>query len=437
MRPHYSPRPASVGSAVAVFAATGLAALVAIWISVVWVARKDSTRSAVLDARDIAVAKSTTVAPVLSDGILRSDPAALARLDTEVRNKVLSPRTVRVKIWSEEGRILYSDDTPLVGQRFPLGSSERAALLTGSSLAHVSDLTEPENARDHHFHKLLEVYDGMSTTGGTPVLFEAYLRMSSVTAESRRTMASVAPAFLAGLALLLLVQIPVAWSMARRLQRGREQEKRLLHRAIEAGAVERRHIAADLHDGVVQALAGNAFSLAAAAGEAERAGMGEVSRTVGTAAAELRQTVRELRNMMVAIAPPRLHQEGLATALADVVSPLQRRGVATTLSVEPVAISRDAESLVFRAAQEALRNVTYHADASHVGVTVEGTKDTIRLRVEDNGVGFVPGQGETSRETGHMGLPLLAELAEEAGGRLDIHSRPGAGTLLVLEVPVR
>src|SRR5207253_992139 len=164
--------------------------------------------SAVLDARDIAVAKSTTVAPVLSDGILRDDPAALARLDTEVRNKVLSPRTVRVKIWSEEGRILYSDDTPLVGQRFPLGSSERA-----------------------------------------------------------------------GLALLLLVQIPVAWSMARRLQRGREQEKRLLHRAIEAGAVERRHIAADLHDGVVQALAGNAFSLAAAAGEAERAGMGEVART--------------------------------------------------------------------------------------------------------------------------------------------------------------
>jgi len=437
MRPHHSPRSASVGSAVAVFAATGLAALVAIWISVVWVARKDSTRSAVLDARDIAVAKSTTVAPVLSDGILRDDPAALARLDTEVRNKVLSPRTVRVKIWSEEGRILYSDDTPLVGQRFPLGSSERAALLTGSSLAHVSDLTEPENARDHHFHKLLEVYDGMRTTGGTPVLFEAYLRMSSVTAESRRTMASVAPAFLAGLALLLLVQIPVAWSMARRLQRGREQEKRLLHRAIEAGAVERRHIAADLHDGVVQALAGNAFSLAAAAGEAERAGMGEVARTVGTAAAELRQTVRELRNMMVAIAPPRLHQEGLATALADVVSPLQRRGVATTLSVEPVAISRGAESLVFRAAQEALRNVTYHADASHVGVTVEGTKDTIRLRVEDNGVGFVPGQGETSRETGHMGLPLLAELAEEAGGRLDIHSQPGAGTLLVLEVPVR
>ena len=92
---------------------------------------------------------------------------------------------------------------------------------------------------------------------------------------------------------------------------------------------------------------------------------------------------------------------------------------------------------MFRAAQEALRNVTYHADASHVGVTVEGTKDTIRLRVEDNGVGFAPQQAETGRENGHMGLPLLAELAEEAGGRLEIHSQPGAGTRLVLEVPVR
>src|SRR5438105_2891648 len=303
MRPNDSPRSASVGSAVAVFAATGLAALLAIWVSVVWVARKDSTRAAVLDARDIAVAKSTTVAPVLSDDILKGDRLALAVLDTEVRARVLSLRTVRVKIWSDDGRILYSDDTRAIGQRFPLGAAERGALLTGGSLAHVSTLTEPENAGERPFHKLLEVYDGMSTTGGTPVLFEAYLRMSSVTAESHRTIAAVAPAFLAGLALLLLVQIPVAWSMARRLQRGREQEKRLLHRAIEAGAVERRHIAADLHDGVVQSLGRNAFSLAAAAGEAERAGMGEVARTVGTAAAELRQTVRELRNMVVAIAP--------------------------------------------------------------------------------------------------------------------------------------
>ncbi|HMC52769.1 MAG TPA: ATP-binding protein [Acidimicrobiales bacterium] len=406
-------------------------------MSVVWVARKDSTRAAVSDAQDITVAKSTTIGPLLSDGILTGDRQALAALDGAVRGRVLSPRTVRVKIWNTEGRILYADRAELIGQHFGLGSDERGVLLMGGSLAHVSDLSEPENAMERPFHKLLEVYVGMRTTGGTPVLFESYLRFSSITAESRRTMASVTPAFLAGLALLLLVQIPVAWSMARRVQRGREQEKRLLSRAVEAGAVERRHIAADLHDGVVQSLAGNAFSLAAAAFEADRGGMTNVSRTVRTAAAEIRQTVRELRHMIVAIAPPRLHEEGLASALGDVLAPLHRNGVTTTLSVDPLPVDHHTESLVFRAAQEALRNVARHSGASHVGVTVNACTDKVRLMVEDDGAGFASSQAAIRRSNGHMGLPLLAELAEDAGGRLDVQSQPGHGTRLVLEVPVR
>ena len=68
---------------------------------------------------------------------------------------------------------------------------------------------------------------------------------------------------------------------------------------------------------------------------------------------------------------------------------------------------------------------------------VDGTDTRIRLVVEDDGVGFSHDQADMRRSTGHMGLPLLAELAEEAGARLDIQSQPGAGTRLVLEVPVQ
>ncbi|HMC42885.1 MAG TPA: ATP-binding protein [Acidimicrobiales bacterium] len=430
-------RPASVGSAVAAFALTGLAALLAIWMAVVWVARKDATRAAVEEAKECTVAKGAALVPALSDGILTGDRGALNTLDALVRGRVLSATTVRVKIWSEDGRVLYSDMPQLIGQRFPLGDRERAVLATGNPAARVSNLKEPENLLERPYHKLLEVYDSMQTTGGTPVLFEAYKRFSSVTAQSRRTISSVAPAFLAGLGLLLLIQIPMAWSMARRLERGRHHEKRLLKRAIESGAIERRHIAADLHDGVVQSLAGNALSLAAAAREADRAGLKTVSSTVGTAASEIRQTVRELRNVMVAIAPPRVHETGLATALEDVVSPLQRTGVSTTLRVERMAISRNAEALVYRAVQEAVRNIARHARASHVDVTVDGTEGRIRLVVEDDGIGFVPDETGRRRRNGHMGIPLLAELAEEAGGRLDIQSRPGEGTRIMLEVPVQ
>src|SRR5216683_3250492 len=102
MRSNESPRPTSVGSAVAVFAATGLAALLVIWVTVVWVARHDSTRAAVLDAQDIAVGESATIAPFLSEGIVNGDRVALAALDEQVRARVMSPRTVRVKIWSTD-----------------------------------------------------------------------------------------------------------------------------------------------------------------------------------------------------------------------------------------------------------------------------------------------------------------------------------------------
>ena len=77
------------------------------------------------------------------------------------------------------------------------------------------------------------------------------------------------PAFLLGLVLLELLQLPLAWRLVRRIQRG-QRERDLLHRrVVEASDDERRRIARDLHDGVVQSLAGISFSLAAVTEELE------------------------------------------------------------------------------------------------------------------------------------------------------------------------
>ena len=97
-------RPASVGSAVAAFALTGLAALLAIWMAVVWVARKDATRAAVEEAKECTVAKGAALVPALSDGILTGDRGALNTLDALVRGRVLSATTVRVTIGRIEVR---------------------------------------------------------------------------------------------------------------------------------------------------------------------------------------------------------------------------------------------------------------------------------------------------------------------------------------------
>ena len=424
------------------FAAAGLAAVVVIGLVTAWVVRRDATQNTIREARDLTISEGrTAIAPVLRDSLLDGDPAAVAAVDAVVRGRLLSDRVVRVKVWRSDGTVIYSDDTAIIGRRFELEPEELEVMETGSAHAEHADLSAPENEGERGFDELLEVYDGLRTPSGQPVLFEAYLRFSSVSSEVNRTVRSVLPALLAGLALLFLIQVPLAWSLARRVQRARIEEHRLLRRALEAGEVERRHVAADLHDGVVQSLVGTSLSLSAAAEEAERGGLPAVAGQVAAAAADLRQGVRDLRSLIVAIAPPRLHDEGLAAALGDLVSPLASRGIDADLSIDlppgdGPRLGPETETLVYRTAQEAVRNVTRHARATRVGVSVRAAGGTVRLTVSDDGIGFTPEVLAGRQAAGHVGLHLLSQLADEAGGRLQVEGRPGVGTRVELEVPV-
>jgi signal transduction histidine kinase len=237
---------------------------------------------------------------------------------------------------------------------------------------------------------------------------------------------------LACLLLLWLVQIPLAHRLARRLERSQHEREELLERSLEASADERRRIAADLHDGVVQDLAGISYSLSAAAERVPE----ETRAEVQEAASGTRETIRELRSLLVEIHPPNLRAAGLEAALTDAASRLSASGVDVTLEVVDERLPADTEVLFYRAASEALRNVERHAGASQVRITVTSTNGRARLDVVDDGVGFTSEQRDASRAEGHVGLSLLDELTTRAGGRLVVASRPGDGTSVVLEVPV-
>lgn len=430
----------TVRSAVAAFVVADLAAVLVIAVVVSVLVGRNATAGAVRDARDLTVAEGkAAVWPLLTDGVVRGDPAALAALDRTVRARVLSDRIVRVKIWSSDGTILYSDEPRLIGMHFGLGADDMRALTTSHPAASVSNLADPENLYERHFNKLLQVYDGLHTASGQPVLFEAYIKFSTVSEQGHRVLVSLLPAMLAGLALLFLAQVPLAWTMARRLEAGRLKEQRLLERALHSADVERRHIAADLHDGPVQSLAGTALSLTAAADQAAKAGLSDIAVTLSVAAGELRQGIRDLRTLIVAIAPPRLHDEGLAAALEDLVSPLRARGVDTAVTVcEDLILPRDIEALAYRTAQEAIRNIGRHAPGAR-RVTVDISQDADRLHVDigDDGPGFKPGDLDTRPGEGHVGLHLLGELAAEAGGHLYVRTADQAGTQLSLVLPTR
>jgi two-component system, NarL family, sensor kinase len=88
-------------------------------------------------------------------------------------------------------------------------------------------------------------------------------------------------------------------------------------------------------------------------------------------------------------------------------------------------------ALVWRVAQEAVRNALRHSAARNLTVTVEGTGDTVVLEVADDGCGFDPAHPPGER---HFGLRGLSSLIADAGGRLDVRSAPGAGTTIRLEI---
>jgi signal transduction histidine kinase len=229
---------------------------------------------------------------------------------------------------------------------------------------------------------------------------------------------------------LWLVQLPLAGSLARRLRHGQLEREQLLLSALDASDRERRRIAADVHDGVVQQLAGTSFNLAGASERVEDAGARSALRE---AAATTRQAVRELRSLLVSIYPPNLHGAGLEAALSDL---LARANGSSSLFVERnLTLPSEHEQLVFRATQEALRNVASHAHAEHVSVELRAADGGYELVVADDGRGFDAADRSRSRGRGHLGLDLLTDRAQDIGATMRIDSTPGAGTRLTLRGP--
>jgi signal transduction histidine kinase len=198
---------------------------------------------------------------------------------------------------------------------------------------------------------------------------------------------------------------------------------------------ERNRLALELHDVVSQKLFGVVLGAESAGTLLERdvaAGREQVAR-VGALA---REALDELGSLILELRPPDLARDGLCGALRKHVDVLRR------LHGTPIAIQADAsvsagggerDREVLRIAQEALHNALRHAGASRVDVRLAGEDGRVRLEVADDGTGFDPGDAELRSR--RLGLTSMEERAARLGGRLEIHSAPGAGALVRLEVP--
>jgi two-component system NarL family sensor kinase len=417
------------------FALVGAAALAIVALALSVASRRVGEREAIVEARSEALVKAQgLVEPALAEGLLEGDPDAVAALDEVVQSDVLSDSLVRVKVWSEDGTILYSDEPRLVGATYELGEEERDAIEAGVVEAEVSDLSKPENRFERSQGKLLEVYLPVTTPSGEPVLFEAYFRYASVEESGQRIWRSFAPIAIGALIVLELIQIPLAYSLARRLRIRQLEREDLLNRAVNASEHERRRIAQDLHDGVVQDLAGVSYSLAALARDPQEPNAPELA----SAADNVRTSIEALRTLLVELYPPNLAEEGLGAAITDLLARSRAVGLVTEVDTTglaeepPIGVAR----LIYRTVQESLRNVIAHAGASTVRITVAVADGTARAEVVDDGAGFDVEAARAAAAGGHVGLLGITDLVQDAGGRLDVESAPGAGTTIRIEVPI-
>ena len=421
------------------FALSGLIGVLLIGLIASFAFREIARRQALDEAKDLTrLTASAIIEPALTSELESGDEDSLRDFDRRVKQSVLAHSDiVRIKIWTPDGRIVYSDEPRVIGSRFPLDEDELHALESGHVEAEVSDLDSPENRFERGEVELLEVYQPVALPDGRKLLFEAYLPTATISDTTRDLTRAFIPALIGGLLLLQLLNLPLAQRLVNRERRAQRDREEYLQAAMDASERERRRIAADLHDGVVQDMNGLSLATAAEARAAEAKGDHGQARRLHELSASGRQVTRGLRNVLVDIYPPTLHRQGLAAALSDLAENVSRREVDSRIEVaDDLDLSTDTEALLFRVAQESSRNVVSHARATSMAIRLDRSPDGVVMEVEDDGEGFDPSAVKRPAE-GHFGLRAMESLVTDGGGRFTVKSSPGAGTTIRVEVPNR
>lgn len=236
-------------------------------------------------------------------------------------------------------------------------------------------------------------------------------------------------ALLEGLALDLLAP----YEMAHRAVR---DANTALRRGSEAREEELKRIAHVIHDEVGQLLARVHWAM----NDAARAAPAETREKLQVAVERVQAVEDRLRQMAHELRPTILDDLGLEPALrtlADGVS--NRTGVSVVVEgAVGESLPGPIETVLYRAAQEAVSNAIRHARPRHVRIRLDRSRAGIACEVRDDGVGFPIGAGPTDARIGPgLGLIGIQERVAHVGGRVEIRSEPNRGTEVLVNIPLR
>lgn len=388
----------------------------------------------------------------------------VATLDAHLTSSALSDRVRSMRIWSADGRVVYSPDAALIGQQFPV-DDHLAEAWAGEIVSGMDDLSGEENAWERaRWSRLLEMYIPVRERGTDRIIAvaEFYLpprEIDQQVAEARRTtwLLVTLAIFVAGLLLWRVVKRGSDTIARQEVALSRQVDEltdlldqnavlsQRVHQAAERTTMlnERsmRRVSSDLHDGPGQMLSLAMLRLDGLQKRAER-GDPPTASQIAEVETVLEEAMSDMRTVAAGLRLPELATMDVEAVASRALGDHERRsGTPGRLTTEalPADVRLPVKIALFRALQESLSNATRHGHSTSMEVELRGTQEVMRgpglsLAVRDDGIGFDPA---SLAGTEGLGLAGIREQAEVLGGTFGIRSAPGEGAELLVWWPLQ
>ena len=199
---------------------------------------------------------------------------------------------------------------------------------------------------------------------------------------------------------------------------------------------ERKRLMRDLHDSLSQKLYGLVTTTEAAQAAIEAGSLVDPSEILTRIGENARQAVKEMRLFLFQMQPIDMEKDGLISLLHHRLAAVEGRAdikarLRADLADDEIALSKQAEVVLYYIAQEALNNILRHAAAKSISVTLKQGRRNVILEIIDDGCGFDP----KKVERGGLGLVNMRERTSQIHGKLQIISKPDEGTTVIITVP--
>jgi signal transduction histidine kinase len=396
-----------------------------------------------------------------SDDLSENDRAALNQL---LSTTPLGEKIVALKIWTRDGRVLYSTAEALVGRTYEISEGLKVAL-DGDVHSEMSDLTGYENEFERKkWSQLIETYVPLHANGVGTVIAAAEF-YHSTDELNRKSRAAQLQSWLL-LSTILAVMYLLLFALVRRGSKTIDAQQSELNNKVTQltaviaqnnqlhGRVRRaadrttalnevflRRISADLHDGPGQdmGLALMQFEsigdnrLVSEAGDQEQLSSTEEFQSIR---ASLKSALTDLRAISTGLQLPEIEKLSVTEIVARAVRDYESKtGVTVSLiaNVEPAVTSLPVKIALYRLLQESLANGFRHANGSGQQVDIKMKEGSLMVEVSDLGAGFDTNKTVSQK---HFGLVGMRERVEILGGSFDLQSTVGQGTTVRVTLPL-